>query len=246
MKLEDGYCKMQSEDIFNRAVSGIFTPDSLPVNVQGKYSKGKYGQNLEKWIGISPGNSKLDFEDGDLKTYHSHQNYKPIESIKINKLEQKSKDEFIDNFLEEVPKPFEETALAKKIENVLLVPRVDSKEKAFFLNCFHIRPLETQPLFEQLKEDYYNICSQMRNWVEKYEPEKNVGFIHTSNGKYLQVRTSDQGKHKDTPIWSKSYNRFVQSKQMAFFFRTEFSRDIVRGKIKVEKMAKQIQGADWI
>lgn len=70
------------------------------------------------------------------------------------------------------------------------------------------------------RDDYYSICQQLKRHVET-SPD---GFIHTSNGRHIQVRSKDSQPYH--PIYSTVYGRFVSNKNHAFYFQKQFVYDI--------------------
>ena len=140
MKLEYGYKKIVDGNILNQDVKNVF-PQGHTLSAKGKRTKGKFGQYLENYLDISPENHELDFDDGDLKTYHSKPYYYPIETIKICTLERKHQDKYcisIDDYIADNPKDFISTWLYHKIRNALLVPRVGAGSIAQFINYDNI------------------------------------------------------------------------------------------------------------
>ena len=246
MELENAYKRIMDGNIFNQDVKIVF-PKGNDLSVDGKLIKGKFGQFLEKWLGINPGTEELDFEDGDLKTYHSEPGYYPIETIKICKLERKHKDQYhvlIDDYIDDNPKDFSSTWLYHKISNDLLVPRVGSGVTAQFINCFHFKCEVGSEIFQQLQSDYIDICNQMKEFVTgKYVTKNRPGQLHTFNGKYLQIRTAAQNS-KTGKIYSPKLSREVSHCDFAFYFQKRFVIDICRGKILLEKCAEPIK-RDW-
>ena len=180
-------------------------------------NKGKTGQLLELALGKKLDNSNLDFEDGELKTNKCDANGKPLETVFITQILS-----VIDELIEE--KPFEETHLYEKINNILYVPvcKVGVPHDWMFLDAIHIdltKP-EFSPLFDTWREDYYSICKQLKNHIET-SPD---GFIHTSNGTHIQVRSKDSKPYH--PIYSKYYGRNVSNKNHAFYFQKQFVYDV--------------------
>ena len=92
----------------------------------------------------------------------------------------------------------------------------------FFLPSIHIDL--NHPAFATLrdiwKEDYYSICDQLRRHIETSKD----GFIHTSNGKHIQVRSKDSKPYR--AIYSNIYGKEVSNKNHAFYFQKQFVYDI--------------------
>lgn len=82
---------------------------------------------------------------------------------------------------------------------------------------------KTETIFgirKQLEDDYYSICDQLEHHLQTSED----GYIHTSNGRYLQIRCKDfkneYGKYN--PIYSDLYGRYISDKNHAFYFKKQF------------------------
>ncbi len=184
-------------------------------------NKGKTGQLLELALGMHLSSSNLDFEDGELKTNKCDASGRPLETVFITQISS-----VIDDLLTELP--FESTHLYEKIHNILYVPvcKVGNPRNWMFLQSIHIdlEHPEFAPLLQQWEDDYYSICRQLREHIET------DGFIHTSNGRHIQVRSKDA---RDTsghyhPIYSNVYQRYVSNKNYAFYFQKQFVYDIQR------------------
>lgn len=216
MKLEEAHKKLKS--ISNIKFKNIFNKKDLQGILK---NKGKTGHLLELSLGINLSNRTLDFENGELKTNKCSANGKPLETIWITQISNA-----IDAFLTKMK--FQDTHLYKKIKNILYVPvcKIGTPENWMFLDSIHI-DLQS-PKFEQIAKtlelDYYAICEQLVQHIETSED----GFIHTSNGKYLQVRSKDsKDKYGNyNPIYSEIYNRYVSNKNHGFYFKKNFIKDI--------------------
>ena len=117
---------------------------------------------------------------------------------------------------------FEESKLCKKICNLLYVPisKDGSPSEWFILDVIHINFNEDKHrnVLKQLEKDYYSICEQLKNHIENSKD----GFIHTSNGEFIQIRSKDSQPYK--PIYSEVYQREVSNKNHAFYFKKEFMK----------------------
>ena len=193
-------------------------PEDLRTN------KGNVGQLLLKYIGLSLDSNLCDFEDGELKTNKTHANGEPAETMFITQISA-----IIDELVSCPPKKFGESNLYIKIRNLVFLPVVkDSNDVGdwYFLNAYHVQAPIGSELFKRLEADYYSICSQLRRHIET-SPD---GFIHTSNGELIQIRSKD-AKDKNGryhPIFSKTYNRFISNKNHSFYFTKEFMREFRR------------------
>jgi DNA mismatch repair protein MutH len=180
-------------------------------------NKGKIGQMLELALGKKLDSGNTDFEDGELKTNKCDRTGKPKETVFITQIAS-----VIDELLSE--RPFEETHLYEKISNMLYVAvsKDGSPREWFFVDAIHIdlsKP-EFAPLMDIWREDYYSICKQLKKHIET-SPD---GFIHTSNGTHIQVRSKDSKPYH--PIYSEIYGRNVSNKNHAFYFQNQFVYDI--------------------
>lgn len=180
-------------------------------------NKGKTGQLLELALGMQLSSTNLDFEDGELKTNKCDAQGNPRETVFITQISS-----IIDELIQQ--KPFEETHLYEKISNILYVPvcKDGKPETWMFLPSININL--NVPKFAALRDiwrnDYYLICRQLKNHIET-SPD---GYIHTSNGKHIQVRSKDAKDSNGNyhPIYSEIYHRYVSDKNHAFYFQKDF------------------------
>lgn len=181
-------------------------------------NKGKTGQLLELALGKKLDSFNIDFEDGELKSNKCDANGKPLETVFITQISS-----VIDELLKE--KAFEETHLYEKISNMLYVPvcKVGDPHDWMFLDAIHIDLSDKRfsSLLNVWKEDYYSICKQLKYHIEN----SSDGFIHTSNGTHIQVRSKDSKPYH--PIYSSTYERYVSNKNHAFYFQKQFVYDIL-------------------
>ncbi|NLV89107.1 MAG: DNA mismatch repair protein MutH [Tissierellia bacterium] len=212
MKLQDAIIKL--EPIINKKLGELLSESDM-VNIVK--AKGKTGQLLEILLGLENSSKHLDFEDGELKTNKCDALGNPLETMFITQISS-----IIDELLD--MKSFYETSLYQKIENLLYVPICKEGEPKdwFFLPYVHVdlREEKFKDLKLQLEDDYYNICKQLRDNIENSAD----GYIHTSSGKYIQVRSKDSKPY--SPIYSEIYRRYVSNKNHAFYFKKEFMRYI--------------------
>lgn len=180
-------------------------------------NKGKTGQLLELALGLHLSNTNLDFEDGELKSNKCDAHGNPRETVFITQISGII-DELIQN------RPFEQTHLYEKICNILYVPvcKDGDPRSWMFLPSIHVDL--NSPRFSELydiwENDYYSICEQLRRHIEN----SHDGFIHTSNGHHIQVRSKDSQPYH--PIYSNTYGRYVSNKNHAFYFKKQFVYDI--------------------
>lgn len=219
MKLAEANAKLN--ELSNISFGELFSEEQIAGIIK---NKGKTGQLLELALGMELSSRNLDFEDGELKTNKCDHSGKPLETVFITQILS-----VIDDLINE--KPFEETHLYEKIDNILYVPvcKEGSPEGWMFLPSIHIDL--SQEAFSSLREiwrdDYYSICHQLKKHIET-APD---GFIHTSNGQHIQVRSKDSKPY--SPIFSSVYNRNVSNKNHAFYFQKQFVYDI-------QKMSREV------
>ena len=187
--------------------------NNLPQDL--KTNKGQTGQILEKYLGLKLSPSHLDFEDGELKTNKTLNN-KPAETIFITQIKSE-----IDNLLFN-PLPFNQSSMYTKIRRTIIVQIEKSGDELnwSFGNVYFINLDSHKSLKEQLTRDYESICDQLRQHVSS-SPD---GYIHTSNGKLIQIRSKDTKPYH--PIFSKKMGRDVINKNHAFYFKTKFMLEI--------------------
>ncbi|WP_310604789.1 DNA mismatch repair protein MutH [Anaerosporobacter sp.] len=198
----------------------LFSPSDMEMII---INKGKTGQLLELALGMHLSSTNLDFEDGELKTNKCDALGNPRETVFITQISSVI-DELINQY------PFERTHLYEKISNILYVPVCKDGDPRtwMFLPSINI-DLNTDK-FSELREiwsdDYYSICRQLKEHIETSKD----GYIHTSNGTHIQVRSKDAKDSRDNyhPIYSDTYGRYVSNKNHAFYFQKKFVYDIKR------------------
>ena len=104
----------------------------------------------------------------------------------------------------------------------------------YFKDCIYVSITKGSQLFNQIKLDYNNICKLANEQVYKKKislellckttsPSIGDGFLHTTSGKYVQIRTKDAGGSKSKPIYSKKLTRNITKvSRMAFYFLADF------------------------
>lgn len=194
----------------------LFSPADMNMII---INKGKTGQLLELSLGMNLSNTNLDFDDGELKTNKCDAAGNPRETVFITQISS-----VIDELIQE--RPFEQTHLYEKISNILYVPvcKDGAPKNWMFLPSIHIDL--ASPRFSELRDiwrkDYYRICYLLKHYIET-SPD---GFIHTSSGCHIQVRSKDSKPYH--PIYSSTYGRYVSNKNHAFYFQKQFVYDIRR------------------
>lgn len=208
MKLAEAYEHFQH--LAGIKFERLFSEDDLSKIIK---NKGKTGQLLELALGLRNTNTNLDFEDGELKSNKCDMIGRPQETIFITQISS-----HIDELI--AGKPFIETHLYEKISNILYVPvcKAGDPRNWRFLPCIHIdlKDRKYKELFDIWNNDYQRICEQLKLHIETSKD----GFIHTSNGRFIQVRSKDSKPYH--PIYSVIYGRNVSNKNHAFYFRKAF------------------------
>lgn len=178
-----------------------------------KTNKGNVGQILERLLGLNNSSCHLDFEDGELKTNKCSLNGSPVETMFIMQI-CRIIDELFDR------RPFLQSPLFEKIRNLLYVPVCKQGETLnwMFLPCIHVNLDEPRfySVRQQLESDYYHICDLLLQHAQGSRD----GYIHTSSGSLIQVRSKDARPYK--PIYSGKLGRYVSNKNHAFYFKKEF------------------------
>lgn len=184
-------------------------------------NKGHVGQLLEIYIGLKNGSHNIDFVDGELKTNKTSRDGVPLETIAVTQISGK-----IDQMLADPPSTFEGSRLCEKLDNLLIVPVVKEGNDSgswYLLEAFNINLAQNSSLKNQLKDDYKHICSTIRQLVVSGED------IHTTNGKYLQIRSKDSKPYR--PIYSSEFERNVSNKNHAFYLQKTFMKDLISGTL---------------
>ncbi len=211
MKLETAFNLIKK--IKNKSIKELIDSSNTSIK-EVKINKGGAGQLLLQYLNL-PLDSKLkDFEDGELKTNKTDKNGKSKETIFITQISQ-----IVDELVSKKPKIFIETNLYKKINNLLFVGICKDNanfNKWFFTNCYHINSIKDAEIYSQLEFDYYSICKQLVESINNSEDK----FIHTANGKYIQIRSKDSKPYH--PIYSSVFKRNISNKNHAFYFKKEF------------------------
>lgn len=212
MLLQDAKTKLNS--IVNKKLGDYMSDNQLKDIIK---NKGKSGQLLEIALGLKNTSNTLDFEDGELKTNKCNINSKPLETIFITQISS-----IIDDLIEQ--KNFYDTHLYQKISNILYVPisKDGPPEEWLFLPYTHIilNSNKFTDIKLQLEKDYYEICTQLKNHIDTSID----GYIHTSNGKFIQIRSKDSKPYH--PIYSNYYNKYISNKNHAFYFKKDFIKYI--------------------
>jgi len=189
----------------------IFTTQEL-ANLRNSTNKGVVGQLLERAIGLQNTSTTLDFVDGEMKSYKSKRDGNPDETVFITQMLSQ-----IDHIL--AHQPFQQTPLFKKTRNLALVPIYKHKgvpvEQWMIVAVYHVNLAEPKwtHLATEFESDYRKICLGLNDHINTSAD----GYIHTTNGTYIQVRSKDSKPY--SPIFSTKYGRNVSNKNHAFYFK---------------------------
>ena len=181
-----------------------------------KINKGGVGQFIEKLIGLNNTNALTDFSDGELKTNKADTNGAPLETMFISQISSNF-DQLISDQIS-----FEDSWIYQKIKNLLYVPicKVGNDPDQWYIqSAYHVQINEEGQLFRQLADDFTQIKNQLLSDINSGD-----GYIHTSNGVFIQIRSKDSKPYR--PIFSAQYNRNISNKNHAFYFKKEFMREV--------------------
>lgn len=181
-----------------------------------KINKGGVGQFIEKLIGLKNTNALTDFSDGELKTNKADADGAPLETMFISQISSNF-DQLISDQIS-----FEDSWIYQKIKNLLYVPicKVDNDpDKWYIQSAYHVQINEEGELFRQLSADFTQIKGKLLADINSGD-----GYIHTSNGSFIQIRSKDSKPY--SPIFSAQYNRNISNKNHAFYFKKEFMREV--------------------
>ncbi len=179
-----------------------------------RINQGNVGQLILLKIGLNLDSALTDFEDGELKTNKSNSYELPKETMFITQISQQ-----IDSLVSDNPIPFLKSNLYKKIKRLVFLPVCKDPNDIkdwFFVSVVDCNLEAEKDLRDKLEKDYYEICNKLRWNIENSDD----GYIHTSNGDLIQVRSKDTKPYR--PIFSNTYNRNISNKNHAFYFKKEF------------------------
>ena len=207
MKLEQALVVLKDLCGQNLAVITDTLPPDLITN------KGHVGQLLELYLGLKLGTSHTDFEDGELKTNKTKADGKPAETIYVTQVASQ-----IDKLLSPEVGSFDDSLFFLKITRLVIVQviKVGPEANWRFGHVYFINLASDQDLKEKLRLDYDSIRRQLREHILNSQD----GFIHTSSGEYVQIRSKDSKPYH--PIFSAALRRMVSDKNHAFYFKKDF------------------------
>ncbi|UNK05507.1 hypothetical protein MN210_00825 [Psychrobacter raelei] len=220
MRLEEVFDKLPK--LYNKPFSEL----KLEEDISGfSINKGNTGQFLQALLDM-PNNSDLtDFDDGELKTNKTRIDGTPDQTMFITQISR----DFDSLFFEDL----ESNRLLDKISNLLYLPVVkpvgSDPEDWYFLPAHHIDSRNNEVLKNLYLQDFLTIKEKVLDDLEN----SSDGFIHTANGKYIQIRSKDSMKKDGTynPIYSQKLGREVSNKNHAFYFKRQFMLAVQSGEI---------------
>lgn len=188
-------------------------------------NKGDAGQILERYLGISPGSSTLDFEDGELKTFKCqiiNDEILPMETMAITTISKNNIDLYLNS-------RYEDTPLCKKMNSVLIVPIVKSfnriklePEEWFIPFVFLLNKNSEKTIYNNFKSDFENIIEQIK--------ENNIFHTYNGNNDYLQIRSKDSKDKNGNyhSVISPITNTYYSNKNYAFYLKKTFLLEILK------------------
>ena len=213
MLISNAYKKLKN--LKGKTVGEILTQFDSSIK-EFKINKGGIGQMLLLYLGLTLDNKLTDFDDGELKTNKTDKDGNGKETIFITQVLS-----IIDDLLAEIPKDFYSSNLFKKISNVIIIGicKDDADfNKWKFTYCYSFSYTKNKKLFKQFESDYNSICNQLKNYIQNSKD----GFIHTSNGEFIQIRSKDSKPYH--PIYSNILKKDVSNKNHAFYFKKSLTK----------------------
>jgi DNA mismatch repair protein MutH len=211
MKLVDAYKILKK--LQNKKIAELINSSKTNIK-EFKINKGGVGQLLLQYLDLALDSNLTDFDDGELKTNKTNKDGVSKETIFITQVSK-----IIDELVSSTPKPFLESNLYKKIKNLIFIGICKDDKNVnewFFTNCFHVNYKKNVEIYKQLEIDYNEICLKLVNSIQTSKDK----FIHTTNGKFIQIRSKDSKPYH--PIFSHIYKRNISNKNHAFYFKKEF------------------------
>ena len=171
-----------------------------------KTNKGKRGQLLELALGIANTSKLTDCVDGELKSFTQG------ESIAVTQLKH-----ILPQIFANIP--IYRTKLGIKTQQTLFVG-FDRDNN--FIGSTTLTPESDPKHFEQLEEDFHDICDAI---LDAYYDKKELHTVTGRNG-LLQIRTKDSKyKGKYHPIIWKGQQ--LSNKGFAFYLTGKFGRELL-------------------
>lgn len=224
MKLEEAQ-KILSQ-IPNVPFNQLFSEEQLNNDII--HNKGKSGQLLESVIlNLKLSSAHLDFDDGELKSCCFYTDGTPKETIAVCVIKS-----IFDDLLNE-EQDYTQSYPYEKMANMLIasiskykrgISTVLNPRDWSILQCIHVDfSNEKYAAFAaQVAEDLKSIFSQVKRDIDD---GKNIS---TTNGKYIQIRTKDNGGNSNSPIYSEYANRYVSHCNYAIYIMKDGINEILK------------------
>jgi DNA mismatch repair protein MutH len=186
-------------------------------------NKGGFGWTLESVLGLDPFSGSTDFLDGELKTNKTRPDGSPRETIAVCVI---SKLVSLGLF-GPADETFDETYVFKKLANLLIVQVVkDGPEDDWYVRAaYHVKTKQSSMLMEVFADDYRLIRQKVRGYLAGHAE----ATLHTTSGRYLQIRSKDGKPYH--PIHCPHHGRVISDKNFAFYLQTAFMSDVILGSI---------------
>ena len=184
------------------------------VLAEMRRDKGGSGRAIERLLGVSPSSNLLDFDDGELKTFHSDRDGFPLETVAVTRVQR------VDPILG--GRPFAATRLYKKLRRVLFVGvfRPDKDPGTWVVSAaFRFEGRAGTEWYERLERSYHDVTGQLRHRLIAGED------FATLSGSLLQMRVRDSRPY--TPVYSERLGRQISNKGIGFYLRREMIAECV-------------------
>jgi DNA mismatch repair protein MutH len=186
-------------------------------------NKGGFGWSLESVLGLNPFSGSTDFLDGELKTNKTRPDGSPRETIAVCVI---SKLVSLGLF-GPADEAFDETYVFKKLANLLIVQVVkEGLEGDWYVRAaYHVATKRSSTLMAVFADDYRLIRQKVRGYLASHAQTA----LHTTSGRYLQIRPKDGKPYH--PIHCPHHERVISDKNFAFYLQTAFMSDVIRGAV---------------
>lgn len=173
--------------INTRIFTNDLTAKSVKIQIADSVNKGHVGLLIEEIIGLPHSSNHLDFNDGELKVF-------PVYKIKPTRARS--------------PAIFKDPALesyrAKETIAITMFSRdervLQKLKRVIFLPYYRDTDREIE-IFRPWVFNLDTAGSDIRKQIEiDYQTIKNIDKLHTTNGKYIQIRTKG-GKGSKSYAW---------------------------------------------
>lgn len=234
MSALEGYERIKPLE--GRLVSDLMREQGISYDQSRTINKGKVGQVLELYIGLTNHSGHNDFIDGDLKCFKTRGDT-CLETMAITQLIE----------LDKMPS-FEDSVMYHKIKKMVMVGiqyTDTSRSDALISSCVYFDiedPVfssikeDLREQFEQVQLDFHSKCQRVveANGVLRRGMTTNGKSEHveqdgtTRSTSYLQIRSKDSKDSRGNyhPIFYRGIP--VTSKGHAYYFKKQFMTDVAR------------------